>query len=152
MPGLSQKTQRSSVESRVPTAIQLLEGRFISIHYIRVQKYTYKHGHMHTYQQIYIHAHIHTYIQTYVHSFHFIFFISFHFFHFTFFIESKRKNSSKTKHKKPEQSNNVEHKAIILKDKRQEKSNTYCLMSVWITRFNREGLLRDRGPANGAHP
>src|SRR6218665_979460 len=52
--------------------------------------------------------------------------------HFTFhiFIESKRKNSRKTKHKKTEQRNNVEHKAIILKDKRHEKSNTFLLSHV----------------------
>jgi len=50
--------------------------------------------------------------------------------HFHIFIESKRKNSSKTKHKKTEQRNNVEHKAIILKDKRQEKSNTFLLSHV----------------------
>jgi len=50
--------------------------------------------------------------------------------HFHIFIESKRKNSSKTKHKKIDQRNNVEHKAIILKDKRQEKSNRFLLSHV----------------------
>src|SRR6218665_100622 len=53
-----------------------------------------------------------------------------HTFTFHIFIESKRKNSSKRKHKKTEQRNNVEHKAIILKDKRQKKPNTFLLSHV----------------------
>ena len=51
-------------------------------------------------------------------------------FTFTFLLNQKEKNSSKTKHKKTEQRNNVEHKAIILKDKKQEKSNTFLLSHV----------------------
>ena len=53
---------------------------------------------------------------------------SFSFSHFL--LNQKEKNSSKTKHKKTEQCNNVEHKAIILNDKRQEKSNTFLLSHV----------------------
>ena len=72
---------------------------------------------------------------------------------FNIFIESKRKNTAAKKHKKTEQRNNVEHKEITSKDKEQEnQTHFYSLISLWVTRFNREGLLRDRGPANGAHP
>src|SRR6218665_1986906 len=54
-----------------------------------------------------------------------------HFFHIShFLLNQKEKSSSKTKHKKTEQRNNVEHEAIILKDKRQEKSNTFLLSHV----------------------
>jgi len=57
-----------------------------------------------------------------------------------FLLNQKEKSSSKTKHKKTEQRNNVEHEAIILKDKnRKNQTHFYCLMSVWVTRFNREG-------------
>jgi len=38
---------------------------------------------------------------------------------------NQRKNNSKTKHKKTEQRNNVENKEITLKDKKQEKPNTF---------------------------
>jgi len=37
-------------------------------------------------------------------------------------LNQKEKNSSKTKHKKTEQRNNVEHRAIILKDKKTGKT------------------------------
>src|SRR6218665_640038 len=52
-------------------------------------------------------------------------------FFFTFFIESKRtKTVGKQNTIKTEQRNNVQHKAIILKDKRQEKTNTFLLSHV----------------------
>jgi len=49
----------------------------------------------------------------------------FTFFTFHIFIESKRKNTAAKKHKKTEQRNNVEHKEITSKDKKQEKPNTF---------------------------
>src|SRR6218665_198803 len=53
--------------------------------------------------------------------------------HFTFFIESKRtKTVGKQNTRKTEQRNSVEHKAIILKDKRQEKTNTFHSMYYQI--------------------
>jgi len=48
-----------------------------------------------------------------------------HFFTFTFHIFIESKNSLKTKHKTTEQRNNVEHNEITLKDKKQEKPNTF---------------------------
>src|SRR6218665_3376888 len=75
-------------------------------------------------------------------------------FTFTFHIfnESKIKNTA-AKHKKTDQRNNVEHQEITSTDKnRKNQTHFYSLISLWVTRINREGLLRDRGPANGANP
>ena len=47
------------------------------------------------------------------------------FFTFHIFIESKEKTQQQNKHKITEQRNNVEHKEITLKDKKQEKPNTF---------------------------
>src|SRR6218665_769902 len=112
---------------------------------IHIHTQTNIHTNTHTNTKTCIYTHIQTYIQTHMRThksphtqtrnfsmrtnIHFVDKgYNFHIFHI--FIESKRKNSRKTKHKKTEQRNNVEHKAIILKDKRHEKSNTFLLSHV----------------------
>jgi len=44
--------------------------------------------------------------------------------HFTFLLNQKEKTQQQ-KHKKTEQHNNVKHKEITSKDKKQEKPNTF---------------------------
>src|SRR6218665_171215 len=86
--------------------------------YVCMHVCMYIHTYIHTYVHTYIRTYVHTYTRTYVCTYVCIITFTFH-----IFIKSKKQQQNKTQ--ETEQRNNVEHKEITLKDKKQEKSNTF---------------------------